>query len=158
MRPGVRLAIDVGTVRIGVARSDALGMLASPLETVQRGDGDVERIVAIAKEEGAIDVYVGLPVALSGRSTASTDDAVEFARRIALQLPGIVRLIDERLTTASAYGQLRASGRNSKRGRAVVDQIAATIILEHALETERRGGVRPGAEVLDSSDGRESGR
>jgi len=158
MRPGVRIAVDVGTVRIGVARSDALGMLASPFETVQRGDGDVERVVAIAKEEGAIDVYVGLPIALSGRVTASTEDAVAFAHRIAAELPGVVRLVDERLTTAAAYDQLRSSGRSQKRGRAVVDQIAATIILEHALETERRGGMRPGAEVPDSSNGREAGR
>jgi len=147
MRPGVRLAVDVGTVRIGVARSDALGMLASPLETVPRGDGDLDRIVALADEHAAIEVYVGRPSALSGRVTASTQDALGFAAALAERLPGRVRLVDERLTTVSAQGALRASGRDSRAGRAVIDQVAAAIMLEHALDSERQSGNRPGAEV-----------
>lgn len=153
MRTGVRLAVDVGTVRIGVARSDALGMLASPLETVRRGDGDVERVAELAGEHGAIEVYAGLPRALSGRVTASTEDAVAFARRLESLLPGIVRFVDERLTTVSATAQLRESGRRARSHRTVIDQVAATIILEAALDSERRTGNQPGTLVTDLQTG-----
>ncbi len=147
MRPGVRLAIDVGTVRIGVARSDALGMLASPLETVARGDGDLARVVALAEESAATEIYVGLPKALSGRTTASTEDAIGFAAALAAAWRGEVRFIDERLTTVTASSQLRAAGRDTRRHRQVIDQVAATIILEAALESERRSGDQPGTRV-----------
>jgi len=147
MRPGVRLAVDVGTVRIGVARSDALGLLASPLETVPRGPGDLERIVRLADEHAAIEVYVGRPAALSGRVTASTEDALGFAAELASRLPGLVRLIDERLTTVSAQARLHEAGRGARRQRSVIDQAAAAIMLEHALDSERRTGDRPGAEI-----------
>ncbi len=147
MRHGVRLAVDVGTVRIGVAKSDPYGILASPLETVARGDGDLDRIVAVAQEYEAIDVYVGRPAALSGRVTASTHDALGFAGALADRLPGLVRLIDERLTTVTAQARLRDSGKDSRRGRAVVDQAAAAIMLEHALDSERQTGMRPGDDL-----------
>ncbi|MBO9577330.1 MAG: Holliday junction resolvase RuvX [Microbacteriaceae bacterium] len=153
MRPGVRLAVDVGTVRIGVARSDALGMLASPLETVPRGAGDLDRIVALAEEHAAIDVYVGRPTALSGRTTASTQDALDFAAALAQRLPERVRLVDERLTTVSAQGLLRAAGKNSKQGRSVIDQAAAAIMLEHALDSERQSGHRPGIDAAGEDHG-----
>lgn len=147
MRLGVRLGVDVGTVRIGVAKSDPHGLLASPFETVARGDGDLARIVDIAREFEAIDVYVGRPAALSGRVTASTDDAIAFAVDLGALLPGLVRLVDERLTTVTAHERLRASGKNSRRARAVVDQAAAAIMLEHALDSERQSGHRPGIEL-----------
>jgi len=153
MRTGVRLGVDVGTVRIGVARSDAHGILASPLETVPRGDGDLDRVVALAREHEVIELYVGRPTALSGRVTASTEDAIAFARALSARLPGLVRLVDERLTTVTAAERLRASGRDARRGRAVIDQVAATIILEHALDSERHTGGRPGAEVPGVDDG-----
>ncbi len=152
MRPGVRLAVDVGTVRIGVARSDALGMLASPLETVPRGFGDLARIVELAAEHDALDVYVGRPAALSGRVTASTEDAIAFAAELAGLLPDRVRLVDERLTTVTAQGQLRSSGKDSRKGRAVIDQVAAAIMLEHALDSERQTGIRPGTAVPGAED------
>ena len=146
MRSGVRLGIDVGTVRIGVARSDLHGMLATPVETVSRGKGDVDRVLAVAAELEAIEIVVGLPLALSGRETVSTDDARAFAQRLASA--GVaVRLVDERLSTVSANAALRTSGRSQKQGRAVVDQVAAVIILQHALDHERAGVSLPGALV-----------
>jgi putative Holliday junction resolvase len=151
MRQGVRLAVDVGTVRIGVAKSDPYGILASPLETVARGAGDLDRIVALALEHAAIDVYVGRPAALSGRTTASTQDALGFAAALGERLPGVVRLIDERLTTVTAQARLRESGKDARRGRAVVDQAAAAIMLEHALDSERQAGKRPGDDVPTQS-------
>ncbi len=152
MRPGVRLGIDVGTARIGVASSDPHGMLATPVETVPRGDGDVARLIELAAEYEAIEVVVGLPLALSGRMTASTEDARMFARRVAAAVAVPVREVDERLSTVSAHSALRASGRNSRRSRPVVDQVAAVIILQHALDFERAADRPPGA-LVDPDEG-----
>lgn len=152
MRSGVRLGVDVGTARIGVASSDPHGMLATPVETVARGDGDVARLATLVAEYGAVEVVVGLPLALSGRATASTDDARAFARRLAGSVPVPVREVDERLSTVSAHSALRASGRNSRRSRPVVDQVAAVIILQHALDFERAADRPPGA-LVDPDEG-----
>ena len=150
MRHGVRVGVDVGKVRIGLARSDSHGMLATPVETVgrdQAGTTDVARIIAVVAELEAIEVVVGLPLALSGNRTASTDDAVTFAEALARSLTVPVRLVDERLSTVSAQSALRASGRKAKTQRPVIDQVAATIILQHALDTERASGKPPGASI-----------
>jgi putative Holliday junction resolvase len=150
MRQGVRLGVDVGKVRVGVARSDRDGLLATPVETVQRRGDDLEpvlaRIAAIAAEVEAIELVVGLPLAMSGRDTASTADARMVADRLA-QGPLPVRLLDERLTTVSAQSALHASGRNTRGSRSVIDQVAAVILLQHALDAERARGEAPGALV-----------
>lgn len=148
MRHGVRLGLDVGKVRIGVAGSDPGGMIATPVETVARGTGDVARILAIAAEYAAIELIVGLPLALSGRRTASTDDAVAFATTLAAGGRIPVRMVDERLSTVSAQRGMRASGRTVKRSRAVIDQAAAVIILQQALDFERNGGTPPGEQIV----------
>ncbi len=86
MRLGSRLAVDVGKARIGLARSDPHGLIATPVETVPRDpadSADVRRILAVATEIDCAELVVGLPLALSGRATASTDDAEGFARRLA---------------------------------------------------------------------------
>jgi len=150
MRTGVRVGIDVGTVRIGVARSDFHGMLATPVETVPRDRAaptDLTRIAAIVAELDAVEVIVGLPLALSGRHTASTEDAVTFAETLAGTVPVPVRLVDERLSTVSAQAALRTAGRSTRTQRPVVDQVAATIILQHALDTERASGKPAGTSV-----------
>lgn len=152
MRPGVRLGIDVGTARIGVARSDLHGMLATPVETVARGDSDLDRIAALIREIEAVEVVVGLPIALSGRDTASTQDARDFAFDLASLRLAPVRMVDERLSTVSAHSALRASGRNAKNSRSVVDQVAAVIILQHALDHERAASEPPGA-LVDPDEG-----
>lgn len=137
----------MGKVRIGVARTDFHGMLATPVETVARGDGDIGRILAIVDELEAAELIVGLPLSLSGTHTPSTDDAVSFARRLASATSVPVRLVDERLSTVSAHSALRASGRNAKNSRSVVDQVAAVIIVQHALDFERTAGNPPGVVV-----------
>ena len=152
MRTGVRIGVDVGTVRVGVARSDLHGMLATPVETVKRGGGDIARVLAIAAELDAVEIVVGLPLALSGRETASTDDARGFARRLAQKGSTAVRLVDERLSTVSANAAIRQSGKSQKQSRSVIDQVAAVIILQHALDHERGGTSLPGA-VVDSDEG-----
>ena len=152
VRTGVRLAIDLGDVRIGVARSDPSGVLATPVETVPRGPGDLERIAALAAELDAIEVVVGQPTSLSGRLGPAARKAVDFATDLAAELSKrrravSVRLVDERLTTVTAERVLRERGKKGARRRAVVDQAAAVVILQHALDTEQSTGRPPGQEV-----------
>ena len=147
MRPGVRLGVDVGKVRIGVARSDPHGMLATPVRTVSRGDGDLAELLRLVEEESVVEIVVGLPLALSGAHTPSTEDATGFAARLALGSPVPVRLVDERLSTVSAQRALRLTGRSSRSSRPVIDQVAAVIILQHALDFERSAGTPPGVLV-----------
>lgn len=143
MRRGVRLGVDVGKVRIGVARCDADGLFASALETVGRSPegehADLDRLVQIGQDVDAIEWVVGLPLALSGTSTASTNDALGFAQRLAARTTLPIRLVDERLSTVSATSQLHASGKKTRSHRQVVDQVAAVILLQHALDAERAG-------------------
>ncbi len=160
-RRGARLGIDVGDVRIGVARCDPDGLIATPVETVRRGAGDLARLVAIVAEEEAIEVVVGLPVSLSGRDGPAAAKARAFASDLFAVLnpettgeggaspdhPIPVRLVDERLTTVSAERVLRERGRKGSRQRSVVDQAAAVVILQHAIDTERSTGRPPGQEV-----------
>jgi putative Holliday junction resolvase len=157
VRPGVRLGVDVGKVRIGVARSDPHGMLATPVSTVARGDGDLAELLRLISELEATEVIVGLPLALSGAVTASTDDATGFADRLAALSAVPVRLVDERLSTVSAQRALRLSGRNSRSSRPVIDQVAAVIILQHALDFERSAGTPPGA-LVHPDEGSHRGR
>ncbi|PKK14445.1 MULTISPECIES: Holliday junction resolvase RuvX [Thermomonospora] len=156
MRPGVRLGIDVGSVRIGVARSDPAGILATPLETVRRGKGDLDRIAELVAEHEAVEVIVGLPTSLSGRSGPAAAQARRFAEALAGRLSqllpdGGVRLYDERLTTVTAEAELRRSGVRGKARRQVVDQAAAAVLLQAALDGERLTGRPPGEIVRGSS-------
>lgn len=149
MRPGVRLGIDPGDARIGVARSDPTGFLATPLETVRRGRGDLARIAALAAEIESesilLEVVVGLPRSLKGGENPATAKVRDFAAALARRIAPVgVRLVDERLTTVSAEAMLRDRGRKGQDRRAVVDQAAAVLILQHALDTERASGDAPG--------------
>ena len=153
MRHGTRLGIDPGDARIGVARSDPSGFLAVPVETVRRGRGDLRRLVMLARECEAVEVVMGLPRSLSGGEGPSAAKVRDFADRLARRLaPVPVRLVDERLTTVSAEAMLRGQGRSGGRRRAVVDQAAAVLILQHALDTERSTGHAPGEVVEDPQD------
>jgi putative Holliday junction resolvase len=144
IRSGRRLGIDVGRARIGVAVCDRDGLIATPVETVRRDDKhDLRRILTIADEYDVLEIVVGLPLSMSGGDTPSTTDARTFAARIAEHRP--VRLVDERLSTVTAQRGMRAAGRTTKNSRAVIDQAAAVIILQHALDHERSSGAPPGA-------------
>ncbi|NYG57408.1 putative Holliday junction resolvase [Nocardioides daedukensis] len=145
MRHGTRLGLDPGDARIGVARSDPSGFLATPVETIKRGKGDLARLVAIVAEEDAMEVIVGLPRSLSGAEGAAAAKSREFAQRLArLVAPIPVRLWDERLTTVTAESMLRQVGKKGQKRRAVVDQAAAVVILQHALDAERTRESAPG--------------
>jgi putative Holliday junction resolvase len=161
----VRVGVDVGSVRVGVAASDPSGLLATPVRTVARaregaddagtgaGSPDLEEVAAIVAERGAIEVVVGLPRTLAGDEGAAAHTARTYAGRLAARVaPVPVRLVDERLTTVDAHRSLRDSGVDGRRQRAVVDQAAAVLILQVALDTERGSGRPPGE--LVRTDGR----
>lgn len=154
MRHGVRIGIDPGDARIGVAKSDPTGFLATPVETVKRGASDVRRIARLVSENEAVEVIVGLPRSLSGGEGPAAAKVRRFARVLARRVaPVSVRLVDERMTTVSAESILREQGRKGSRRREVVDQAAAVLILQHALDTERGTGVAPGEVVQTKADG-----
>ncbi|MGO1942092.1 MAG: Holliday junction resolvase RuvX [Yaniella sp.] len=162
---GSRIGVDVGRARVGLAATDPAGILATPIDTLKRDAddlSDLHRIVAEATERSAVRVYVGDPINLRGKKTASTDDAHLFARQLAhlLTAAGLstqVRLIDERLSTVSASQKLHQAGVSSRDQRSVIDQLAAVAILEHALMLENNTGADTGtlvsAEQEDNSDG-----
>ncbi|MET0741641.1 MAG: Holliday junction resolvase RuvX [Candidatus Nanopelagicales bacterium] len=151
MRPGVRLAVDLGSVRIGVARSDPTGALAVPVETVRRdarGGSDLDRLLELATEYEVLEVLVGLPVNLSGREGAAADSSRAFAGALAARIsPVRVRLVDERLTTVTAEQGLLQAGARGPARRSVVDQAAAVIICQTALDAERATGAPAGTLV-----------
>ncbi|CAM5779177.1 Holliday junction resolvase RuvX [Cellulomonas persica] len=153
---GPRLAVDVGTVRVGLAASDPDGLVATPVETLARDarkrpgrlPKDIARIVREARERCAECVYVGLPRHLSGAESASSAAARAYADTLAQAVaPVEVRMVDERMSTVSAHQALLASGRSGRRHRDVVDQAAAVVILQYALDAERATGRRPGERV-----------
>ncbi|GAA3624980.1 Holliday junction resolvase RuvX [Microbacterium awajiense] len=146
-RRGTRLGVDVGRARVGVARCDPHGLLATPVETVPRGEASIPRIVAIARELDAFEVLVGLPINLKGEDTPSTTDARDFAQALAVASGLPVRLVDERLSTVTAHAALRDSGRSQRESRSIVDQVAATLLLQQALDVEKSTGRPPGTPV-----------
>jgi putative Holliday junction resolvase len=146
MRRGVRLALDIGDARIGVAASDPHGILATPVETVRRGAGDLDRIVSLVSDLEVFEIVVGLPRSLSGREGPAAGRIREVAAQIADRVSGTdVRMVDERFTTVTAERVLREQGRKGQKRRAVVDQAAAVVILQHALDFERETGKAPGS-------------
>jgi len=152
VREGVRLGVDVGEVRVGVAVSDPAGLLATPVETVRRGPDDLSRLAELARERAVVEVVVGLPRSLSGGEGPAAQAARRFAGALAAVVaPAPVRLVDERLSTVSAERGLRAGGVDSRRGRPVVDQVAAAIILQSALDAERSRG-EPVGQIVQAEE------
>ncbi|GAA1593175.1 Holliday junction resolvase RuvX [Kribbella solani] len=145
----MRIALDIGDARIGVASSDPHGILATPVETVRRGPGDLDRIAALAAELEAFEIVVGLPRSLSGGEGPAAVKIRETAEQVRAKVhegnaATTVRLVDERFTTVTAERMLRERGKKGSKRRAVVDQAAAVVILQHALDVERETGNPPG--------------
>jgi putative Holliday junction resolvase len=137
-RGGRVMGVDVGTVRVGVALSDATGTLASPLETVKRAkdESDLDRLAALVVEHEVTEVVVGEPRHLSGASGASAEDADAYSRALAGRIGDVpVHRVDERLSTVTAAQSLREAGRDSRAQRSVIDQAAAVVILQQFLDT-----------------------
>lgn len=145
MRRGKRLGVDVGEARVGVASCGPDAILATPVATLKRGQSDIRKVSKMVREENIIEVIVGLPLNMDGTEGISARHARVWAGKLARRIaPVSVRLVDERLSTVAAHAQLSAAGRDSRTHRSVVDQVAATVILETALEMERRRNEAPG--------------
>ena len=152
---GVRLAVDYGQTRIGVAKSDPHALMAFPVTTISASDTAIDELIDVIRNTDAVIVYVGNPINLNAQSTLATHKAREFAGVLnqTLLAQGFlceVRLIDERFSTRTAQSQLRDSGKNSKSSKEIIDQVAAIVILEHALATERATEQLAGQLVSDN--------
>jgi putative transcription antitermination factor YqgF len=139
--------VDVGSVRVGVARSDPDGILAVPETTVARSETVAADLARLCTELEARIVYVGLPLTLAGEAGPAAADAEGIATALAGLVEIPVHLIDERLTTVTAQQALHAAGHSTRSSRAVIDQAAAVAILEHALAAERAAGTPAGRAV-----------
>lgn len=142
---GVKLGIDVGMARVGLASCDPGGILATPVKTLARDakrNSDIRVVVSEAAGRGAVEIFVGLPRTLKGAEKGSARMARDYAQlllaalgRAGLDVP--VRLIDERLSTVSAHQALHAAGIGSRDHRKLVDQAAAVGILQQALDMQK---------------------
>ena len=148
MRPGVRIGVDVGSVRVGVATSDRTGSLASPATALRRdarGGRDLDQLAALVVEHDACEVVVGLPRSLRGDEGVAAQGARKYAAELAARVtPVPVRLVDERLSTVAAQRGLHDAGRDTRSSRPVIDAAAAAVILQAALDSERASGLPPG--------------
>ncbi len=152
---GIKLGVDVGTVRVGVAICDSDSILATPLKTLDRNpkkNSDVRVIAALAADRGAVQIFVGLPRTMKGEEHSSARMATEYAQLLAEELhrAGLdvpVHLVDERLSTVTAHRHLHEAGMSSKNHRKVVDQVAAAGILQHAIDMQKARGTDVGSRV-----------
>ena len=155
MDRGSRLAIDVGTVRIGLAVSDPDSILSTPLPALIRSKllGEtLQEILSLISDNGVIEVFVGDPLSLSGSETESTKDARQFANQLAELTSVPVRLVDERLTTVTASSKLRLNGLNAKAAKDLIDSASAVEILEQALNVSIMSGKPAGLRVRGLND------
>jgi putative Holliday junction resolvase len=139
MQRGRRIAFDVGNARIGVAICDPDGILATPLERIDRTGDELELVKSLLVDYEPVAIYVGLPLSLEAKFTQSTYDALYFAEDIETITTTRVRLVDERLSTKMAQANLHEAGRNTKNSRAVIDSASAVEILERALDVLKAG-------------------
>lgn len=152
-RPGVRLGLDWGRARIGVAACDRDGTLCYPVTTVPATDRPLDHIVALVDEYEPIEVVLGMPTDLRGEAGLAAQAMAEVGDALSAALAVPVRVVDERMSSASAHRQLAAAGRSTRSRRSVIDQAAAVAILESAVRTERLTGVPAGRLVRPETKG-----
>lgn len=134
MPTGVRLACDVGSARIGIARCDPHGLLATPLEAVPAGPQAIAAVAAIVIETESVEIVVGLPLSMDGSEGPAAARARDWAAELSLATAVPIRLVDERLTTVQAQRGLHAAGRNTKTSRSVIDSASAVVLLQADLD------------------------
>jgi len=141
------LGLDLGAKRIGLAISDAEGSIAFPMETLQHESRSqvFAALQKIIRERDVERVVVGLPLHMDGRAGPEAEDAKKFARDLAVATGLPVDTIDERWTTVEAERALRAAGRKGRKKRAVVDSVAASILLRTYLDLQGKGADPPSA-------------
>ncbi|MEI6034211.1 MAG: Holliday junction resolvase RuvX [Verrucomicrobiae bacterium] len=131
------LGIDLGEARVGVAATDDFGMLAHPLETIQVKSGGVtKRILALAKQKDVSVIVVGMPRNMDGTFGPAAQGAREFIAALQAETSCRVVAWDERLTTVFAQRSLHEAGRNSRKQRQVIDQVAAQVLLQSWLDSQ----------------------
>ena len=141
MKPGRRIAFDFGDVRIGVAVTDPSGILATPLDFISNSDQNLfQDLHALYEEYNPIYTAIGFPIHLSGNTSEKSVSVTKFAQQVSGITHAPIYLIDERLTTVSANRTLREAGLNSRTAKSEIDSLAATAILESALNQERIQG------------------
>ena len=129
--PHPALGIDHGDARIGIAATDGFGILAHPVETIDRSRTDaVERIAHLAKVRGIRTLVLGLPLRMDGSEGTSAHKVREFASLLMTRMPDLpLVFVDESLSTSNASAKLREAGRKTRQQKAVIDQAAAVEIL-----------------------------
>lgn len=137
MQRGVRIACDVGSVRIGLAQSDPSGLLAMPLEAVRAGDDAFAQVAQIVRDTDAVEIVVGLPLSMDGSTGPAAERAQAWADVLVDLVDVPVVCVDERLTTVQAQRGLHAAGRTTKTSRAVIDSASAVVLLQAHLDAER---------------------
>ena len=130
------LGIDFGSSRIGIATSDDLGMLAHPLETIPNDSEFLSRLQKIVLEKGVSRIVVGIPRNMDGSYGPSAEKAKLFLSQLKTEFAGVQLIAwDERLTTVEAQRLLHAAGRDIKKSRPVIDQVAAQVLLQSYLDS-----------------------
>jgi putative Holliday junction resolvase len=131
------LGIDLGDARVGVAVSDDLGMLAHPLETIStQSTNVVKRVLALASERSVETIIVGMPRNMNGSHGPAADKARVFIEELRRETTLPIVAWDERLSTVSAQRALQEAGRNTRKQKSVIDQVAAQIILQSWLDSQ----------------------
>jgi len=138
----VRLAVDVGSVRIGLARSDPHGILATPLEAVAAGYQATALVADLAREHEAVEIIIGLPIGLNGVEGHAAVIARDWARGLMQQTDIPVLFVDERLSTVQAQRGLREAGWSTKSSRAAIDSASAVVILQSYVDSNKKGSER----------------
>ena len=138
---GRRIGFDFGDKRIGVATSDRESILVSPHATILNDEKLLDKLKEIIQEVEPIYIVVGDPKHLSGEKSLKSTDAVEFATLVKSIYQGPIYFVDERLTTANSYSQMREIGKSEKDSKHIIDQIAAINILESAILNEKSGTI-----------------
>ncbi len=131
------LGIDYGSVNIGIAVSDELGLTAQALPPIRRSDSQnhIERLRAIVETHRVLRVVVGLPINMDGSVGAKAREVMEFVEALRLSLPVPVVTWDERLTTRAAERTLREQGARRRKRKRMVDTVAAQLILQSYLDS-----------------------
>lgn len=137
--PGRKIGFDFGDKRIGVATTDAESILVSPHATIVNDEQLKLKLIDIFSQLSPVYVVVGHPIHLSGQESKKTASVMEFIDILKQVYQGLIYLVDERLSTDSAYSQMRDVGKDQKKTKSIIDQIAAVNILERALQNEKSG-------------------
>jgi putative Holliday junction resolvase len=131
--------VDFGSVRVGLAVGDELGLLAHPRPYLPAGDPErlFQSLAVLVRDEGIEVFVIGLPRSLDGRERSSARRVRKFAERLQRETGVRVEFIDERLSTVEAQGRLRAQGLDARAQRSRVDSAAAAILLQSWLDARR---------------------